>query len=499
MKILSTAILLTLGLVSTNVFSATFEGNIWTNGFIPYEIDSSLTGKPLRSFERAVRYYDLNTSIRFHEVQPGESFNTVVKVQLSPRAATSNWSNATIGMPCNGCSAPTISLDDSADRWLAIHEMFHTLGFNHEQQRADRDEYITINQNSFDNETKGNFSRVNSSRTIGPFDFDSISMYRYNQIALATTVPSELFDIMAKRAPYKREFRLNLVDSTPNNILDNPTLNVETGTLKANNADVDYEWNSALWDFKYTGNSDIFLIRNKKTNEYLIDNNGSTSTARHSAVSGNQNQWHLKTYDKYFILQNASSNKYLRKSSTGNIYSTSISSWASKWLVQAVSTSSATGGLTPADKLALHQVYGYEFRIQLSDNTSNTSDNPSLHVQDSYSGNNIDVTAAESGWHSAMWSLERVGRFFRIKNKWTGEYLHTENNVIERDHPGTTNNNGADIADWWSAQWDLEIEGKGFRIKNRWTGMYLFSQNAHLSLTDFPIGGDSTWSFTPVE
>jgi hypothetical protein len=70
----------------------------------------------------------------------------------------------------------------------------------------------------------------------------------------------------------------------------------------------------------------------------------------------------------------------------------------------------------------------------------------------------------ESGWWSAMWTLQKVSgtNFYRIKNRWKPtQYLHIEHGKLESNtiHAGA-----------WSAMWSFEkVSGTNFyRIRNRW-------------------------------
>nr|BAJ23952.1 hatching enzyme [Normichthys operosus] len=57
------------------------------------------------------------------------------------------------------------------------HELNHALGFNHEQTRSDRDQYIRINWDNIKSNTFSNFRKQNSNNLNTPYDYSSIMHY----------------------------------------------------------------------------------------------------------------------------------------------------------------------------------------------------------------------------------------------------------------------------------------------------------------------------------
>ena len=63
-----------------------------------------------------------------------------------------------------------------------FHELFHVLGFLHEHQRADRDNYITIEWQNIPYNYNSQFVKFSRSKTLGmPYDATSITHYTSDQ------------------------------------------------------------------------------------------------------------------------------------------------------------------------------------------------------------------------------------------------------------------------------------------------------------------------------
>ncbi|MGB3183803.1 MAG: M12 family metallopeptidase [Cyclobacteriaceae bacterium] len=92
-------------------------------------------------------------------------------------------------VPSTGCSSylgmiggrQPINLASGCSTGNTIHEIGHALGLMHEQQRADRDNWITINWNNIENGKEFAFEtyiqRGIGGFEIGQFDFNSIMLY----------------------------------------------------------------------------------------------------------------------------------------------------------------------------------------------------------------------------------------------------------------------------------------------------------------------------------
>lgn len=60
-----------------------------------------------------------------------------------------------------------------------VHELMHAVGFYHEQNRSDRDQYLIIHYDHIQEGLEAQFKNLsqNENRLLVPFDFNSIMLY----------------------------------------------------------------------------------------------------------------------------------------------------------------------------------------------------------------------------------------------------------------------------------------------------------------------------------
>jgi len=121
----------------THVFCS-IKGGRWPGAKVPYVITNSIGSKGVRAIKAAIGEYHKHTCIRFH-----------------PRTNEREYISFYRGQ---GCNSPIgwrrgrvnhISLDYGC--WwtgTTVHEIGHSMGFDHEQNRPDRDKFVIINWNN---------------------------------------------------------------------------------------------------------------------------------------------------------------------------------------------------------------------------------------------------------------------------------------------------------------------------------------------------------------
>jgi len=135
----------------------------WSGGVIPYVIDPALPN-PSRVTD-AIQHWQAWTPFRL--------------------VARTTQTDFVRFAPGDGCSSAvgrqggqqTITLATGCTTGSTIHEIGHTIGFWHEQQRADRDTYVTIHPECIEAGAAGNFSKYPEGSDVGPYDYRSVMHY----------------------------------------------------------------------------------------------------------------------------------------------------------------------------------------------------------------------------------------------------------------------------------------------------------------------------------
>lgn len=104
---------------------------------------------------------------------------------------------AFVGQPNRGVTRRlNLGFPCGTNRRNVTHEMGHSLGLQHEHQRADRDTYISVDLSNVAENARFNFTRY-TVPVVGPYDFGSVMHYQSNAFALDVSRP-----VMVPTPPY---------------------------------------------------------------------------------------------------------------------------------------------------------------------------------------------------------------------------------------------------------------------------------------------------------
>ncbi|BDC50815.1 hypothetical protein F183_A31310 [Bryobacterales bacterium F-183] len=143
-------------------------GQRWTNNTIPYTLDASLTQAMRDLFARAIAHWESKTSIRFVVRGAQANFLRVIR--------TENPINTAGGIGMIG-GEQTMRLREDASLAIHIHEIGHTVGLYHEQNRADRDRYVALDYSKVRKDEFRQIDAFASPTPIGTYDLQSVMHY----------------------------------------------------------------------------------------------------------------------------------------------------------------------------------------------------------------------------------------------------------------------------------------------------------------------------------
>jgi hypothetical protein len=161
----------------------------WLGGIIPYDI-SKLASEQQAIVKRGMQRW----------------IDTGAQISFVPRTNQEEYVFFT-GNLTNGNNTSLVGFKKGAraeinitafwwrqEEWMIVHELGHVLGFHHEHQRWDRDDYITVHYENIKAGRSSDYDRIERTNWIvssAPYDYRSIMHYR---ICWASKCESECRD-----------------------------------------------------------------------------------------------------------------------------------------------------------------------------------------------------------------------------------------------------------------------------------------------------------------
>ncbi|KAL5278787.1 hypothetical protein ACFFRR_003419 [Megaselia abdita] len=144
----------------------------WPNGIVPFVIEGNFNNRDMGIIEEAVMEYHRKTCIRFVPRSSETDYISLVSGRSGCWSAVGRTGGRQeVNLQSPGCLTKV---------GTAIHELMHALGFLHEQNRHERDDYVTVQFQNIQPSAVGNFDKASAASTIDfgvPYDYGSVMHY----------------------------------------------------------------------------------------------------------------------------------------------------------------------------------------------------------------------------------------------------------------------------------------------------------------------------------
>jgi len=158
------------------LLSADVESGKWSNGIVAYVISDEFTDAYKLKILEAMKEIESVSCIRFQPYDQNEHGKTFVRIN---RGSTCQ---STVGINYKGSNLRRITLNDTecgSTVGVIIHELLHTLGFEHEHQRRDQNEFIEVHFENIVENGREWYNITNHTLLQTPYDYGSIMHYGY--------------------------------------------------------------------------------------------------------------------------------------------------------------------------------------------------------------------------------------------------------------------------------------------------------------------------------
>ncbi len=153
--------------------SGYFASGKWRNNTVDYVFSGGTTARR-NDILTAMRYWTEATGIKFRAVDPAKRFHVRITFDSRGGNRAALGFQRVYGQLCNLANGGV---------GIAVHELGHTIGMVHEQNRSDRDTYIRINWDNIRPEWRSEYEALDSgedqinSDSFSGFDYRSIMLY----------------------------------------------------------------------------------------------------------------------------------------------------------------------------------------------------------------------------------------------------------------------------------------------------------------------------------
>lgn len=185
----------------------------WENNTVVYVIQSGFSSTLLQMIQDSFDEWESKTAIRFKE-----RTNESTYVTIRPNGNSCNCGSATLGSFGN---RGIIQIGSRTTTYVMIHEIGHTLGYIHEQNRSDRDDYVRVLFNNIQSGAEDQFYK-STSASLFTNRMDTASTMMYGSYTFSRNGSPTIVDLNGDPLP-RRSGNLSAGDIAGTNIAYPPT------------------------------------------------------------------------------------------------------------------------------------------------------------------------------------------------------------------------------------------------------------------------------------
>jgi hypothetical protein len=160
----------------------------WDFGVVPFEISAEFSASERQRVLDKLSQWSAVAPLRFVLRTSQSAYLNITRDAATGTQASACFSG--IGQPRRGFTVRTNIGPGCQSNHTVAHELGHALGLFHEHQRADRDNYLTVDISNVRDNAVGNFNRITTVPLIGDYDFGSIMHYGQRAFAADTSRPT---------------------------------------------------------------------------------------------------------------------------------------------------------------------------------------------------------------------------------------------------------------------------------------------------------------------
>ncbi len=150
----------------------------WKDGIIPYYLSGDFSDDDVTTIKKAMSDWEAVADVHYEEVTPRAGAYKITYVYEN------RWSSS-IGENNSNCH---MIFGNGSNKYIhVLHELGHAMGLLHEQQRPDRDTYVTIIWENIIAAYLDNFeTKDNPLITEQSYDYDFTSIMHYPKVSFSS-------------------------------------------------------------------------------------------------------------------------------------------------------------------------------------------------------------------------------------------------------------------------------------------------------------------------